>query len=87
MDAENERVISEGEHQRMTTLYATVQQEVSEHYKENKRSIAKSKYAVLHLANFRYKSLTNISIIPYQILLHNIQSNMCNRLTPALMVL
>ena len=45
MEAENERIISEAEHQRVTTLYAQVQDEVNNELKEHKRSISKSKYA------------------------------------------
>lgn len=43
MDAENERTLSQAEHQRTATLYAEVQEEVNAQYKENKRSIARSK--------------------------------------------
>lgn len=49
MDAENERVTSEGEHKKMAALYADIQEKVNEQYKENKRSIAKSKYDLLHM--------------------------------------
>ena len=43
MDAENERMLSEVDHQRTAQLYAEVQEEVNTQYKENKRSIVKSK--------------------------------------------
>lgn len=50
MDAESERVTSEAEHRRTATLYAQVQEEVNEQYKENKRSIARSKLVEFKVA-------------------------------------
>ncbi|KAF6037786.1 SH3BP5L [Bugula neritina] len=58
MDAEKERVISEGENQRTAKLYADVQQEVNTQYMNHKRSISKSKPYYELKANF-HTSLEN----------------------------
>ncbi|XP_067933773.1 SH3 domain-binding protein 5-like [Watersipora subatra] len=52
MDAENERMLSEVEHERMMHLCTNVQDEVAKEYREHKRSVVKSKVYYEMKANF-----------------------------------
>jgi len=56
MDAEQERMLRENEHKKTAALYAEVQEEVSRQYKEQKRSIAKSKYVLFIRLNLHSQS-------------------------------